>query len=68
MTITANDRAWFRSHPNRLHRCHLATIAELNAARDLGVLDRKVLADGYFMHCLARFNRSTRETRPCSLC
>jgi hypothetical protein len=46
MTITANDRTWFRSHPNRLHRCRLATTREMDSLREMGALDRKVLAYG----------------------
>jgi hypothetical protein len=56
MNILADDNRWFRNNPKRSYRCRLATSSELDAVRELGVLDRKVLADGCFIHCLIRRN------------
>ncbi len=44
------------------------TSQEMDSLREMGALDRKVLADGCFVHCLARFNRSTREIEALLVC
>jgi len=68
MNILANDDRWFLDNPKRSFRCRIATSQEMDSLREMGALDRKVLADGCFVHCIARFNRSTREIEALLVC
>jgi hypothetical protein len=63
MNITADDRQWFKLHPGRLHRCRLATSAEVEWMRANGVnvgqaLDREDLR---FVLCIARLRGNNIE-------
>jgi hypothetical protein len=51
-----------------LYRCRLATPAEIEILRHFGCFYNGVrLADGCFVRCLARLNRSTSELNAVSL-
>jgi hypothetical protein len=54
----SNDRKWFRAHPERSHRCRLATPTELADLRERACFDGGArLADDYFIHALCRIDR-----------
>ena len=53
-----NDWQFFRANPLRSYRLRLATPAEIDDLRAHGIFDRCCsLADGCFVHCLARIWR-----------
>ena len=56
----SNDRKWFRAHPERSHRCRLATPTELADLRERGCFDGGArLADDYFIHALCRIDQAS---------
>ena len=62
MNPSSNDRQWFRTHPERLHRCRLATLTELKDLRERGCFDGGArLADDCFVYALSRINRKSGD-------
>jgi hypothetical protein len=59
MTSTLDDRAFFRAHPDRSHRCRLATPEEIEANKSL---DPARLPAGCFVYALVHVERSTEPT------
>jgi len=62
MNPSSNDRQWFRTHPERLHWCRLATPTELKDLRERGCFDGSArLADDCFIYALSRINRKSGD-------
>jgi hypothetical protein len=58
----ANERQWFRAHPERFHRGHLATPTEIEDLREHGCFDGGAkLDDDCFIYALSRINRESED-------
>ena len=62
MNPSSNDRQWFRTQPERLHRCRVATPTEIEGIRSAAVSTRSArLADDCFIYAPSRINRKSGD-------